>query len=295
MKNISRTWPQQPLWLYFLWLGAIALFALSFRSLPTKELALVLQNLQPGPLFILGTLNLAVILLLTSRWWLILRSQGHRLNLLRLSGYRLAAFSLSYFTPGPQLGGEPLQVHLLRTYHGISSSNAIAAVSLDKLLEMMVNFSFLVAGSFILLQSGLYGNLASGQVLTLALALLLIPILYLAALWNGKQPITGLLKRINRFNWQGASQVVGEAELLVGAFCRQKPATLLFAIVISLLAWMAMVSEYYLLLNYLGLTITLPQAIIALTAARLAFLVPTPGGPGCIRSQPGSGCRGARI
>ena len=285
MKSIAQIWPRQPLWLYVLWLGAIGLFALSLRSAPFLDLFKAFENLQPGSLLILGLLNLAVILLLTSRWGLILHTQGHRLGLLQLTGYRLAAFSLAYFTPGPQVGGEPLQVHLLRTNHGISSSSAIASVSLDKLLELMANFSFLVGGLFILLHSGLFGSLATGQALALALGLLLVPVIYLAALWRGKQPITLLLKRTNHPKWQKATRVVEEAELMIGEFCRQKPLALFSAITISVLTWIVMVSEYYLLLNYLGLTVTLPQAIISLTAARLAFLFPTPGGLGAFEAS----------
>lgn len=285
MKIGTRIWQRQPLWLYATWVGALGLFVLAVRNIPVQGLFEAFANLQPAALLVLGGLNLAVIFLLAGRWWLILRAQGHNRSLLQLTGYRLAAFSIAYFTPGPQFGGEPLQVHLLHTREGVSSSNAIASVSLDRLIELIANFSFLACGLFVILQSGLLGNLPFGQALALTLVFLCIPILYLAALARGKKPIAGILKRFNRPKWHGASQVVEETEHLVGIFCRQKPLALLSTLALSMLIWVLMVAEYALLLNYLGFTVSLPQAIIALTAARLAFIVPTPGGLGAFEAS----------
>ncbi len=285
MKSVARTWPRQPLWLYAIWIAAFGLLVLSVRGIPFLDLGKAVANLQPGAWLMLGGLNLAIIFMLAGRWWLILRAQGQRINLFQLTGYRLAAFSVAYFTPGPQFGGEPLQVHLLRSRHGISNSKAIASVSLDRLLELIANFSFLALGLYILLQSGLLGALPSGQVLVIILGLLLLPVLYLAFLAKGKTPLAGILKQIHRPKWQSVSQVVEEAEGLVGSFCRHKPLALLVIILLSLFTWIAMITEYTLLLNYLGLAASPSQAIIALTAARLAFIVPTPGGLGAFEAS----------
>ncbi len=285
MKSVARIWPRQPLWLYAIWVAAFGLLVLSVRGIPFLDLGKAVANMQPGAWLILGGLNLAIIFMLAGRWWLILRAQGQRVNLFQLTAYRLAAFSVAYFTPGPQFGGEPLQVHFLRSRHGISNSSAIASVSLDRLLELIANFSFLALGLSILLQSGLLGALPFGQALGLTLGLLLLPVLYLAFLSRGKKPLTGILKQIHRPKWQSVSQVVEEAEGLVGSFCRHKPLPLLVIILLSLFTWIAMITEYTLLLNYLGLAVSPSQAIIALTAARLAFIVPTPGGLGAFEAS----------
>jgi uncharacterized protein (TIRG00374 family) len=284
MKSTALPWLRQPVWLMAIWLGALAVLAWSIGRIPVRDVFQALDHLQLESAFILALLNIVVVLLISSRWWLILRSQGQRINLLRLVGYRLAAFSMSYFTPGPQFGGEPLQVHLL-TRHGIPVSTALSSVSLDKLLEMAINFTFLVGGVVLVLQSGLLGGLASSQVLAFALGLVLIPISYLAALWGGKRPLAGLLRHIKHPRLQAAARLVGEAETLAGEFCRQKPGALLAAVAISLLTWVVMVLEYYLLLNFLGLSVTLAQAIAGLTAARLAFLAPTPAGLGALEAS----------
>ena len=290
MKSSALPWFRQPIWLIAMWLGAVVLLAWSLGRLPVEDIFQALDHLHLESALILVLLNIAVVLLISSRWWLILRAQGQTINLFRLVGFRLAAFSVSYFTPGPQFGGEPLQVHLL-TRHGIPVSSALASVSLDKLLEMAINFTFLVGGILLVLQSGLLGGLAfsqalaSSQVLAFALGLLLIPAGYLAALWGGKRPLAGLLKRISNPRLRASTRLVGEAEALAGEFCRQKPIALLAAVAVSLLIWAVMVLEYYLLLNFLGLSVTLAQAIAGLTAARLAFLAPTPAGLGALEAS----------
>jgi uncharacterized membrane protein YbhN (UPF0104 family) len=55
--------------------------------------------------------------------------------------------------------------------------------------------------------------------------------------------------------------------------------------VVSLLVWVAMVAEYWLTLRLLGLPLNLSQAVVALTAARLAFITPTPGGLGALEAS----------
>lgn len=280
MKRRTGTWLKQPLWLYAIWIGALGLFLLAVWNIPLEELFGALGNLRPEHGFILGALNLAVIFLLAGRWWLILRAQGQPRNLWDLTGYRLAAFSIAYFTPGPQFGGEPLQIHLLRNRQGVSNSNAITSVSLDRLIELIANFSFLAVGLFVVLQSGLVANLATGQALILAMVSLWIPVLYLLWLARGKRPLKTGLQHIKQARWQAAIQTITETEHLIGEFCRQKPLALLSSLALSLFTWFVMVVEYALLLNFLGFPVSLPQAIIALTAARLAFIVPTPGGLG---------------
>ncbi len=62
----------------------------------------------------LAALNAVIFLLITARWWLILRAESPRVPFLPLVAYRLAAFGPEVtFTPGPQ-GGEPLQVLYLQ-------------------------------------------------------------------------------------------------------------------------------------------------------------------------------------
>ena len=135
------------------WLAlAVALLWLTLRAVPLDEVWGRLSRLEPGQVLLLAAINVLVLLTFSLRWWLLLYAQGYVLPYLNLVGYRLATFAVSYFTPGPHFGGEPLQVYLVTARHGVPVSASLAAVVLDKILEMLANFAFLVAGILIVLR-----------------------------------------------------------------------------------------------------------------------------------------------
>ncbi len=268
-----------------LWLGLIGLIAWGLRSIPIQSVWQTIQGLRLSAMMILVLVNSGLFLLFSSRWWLILWAQGYRVPFLALVGYRLAGFSLSYFTPGPQFGGEPLQVYLSRKHHQLPTDVAVASVTLDKLIELLVNFTFLATGIAITLQSGLLGELAVSQILWLAMGLLVFPAGYLAFLWIGWRPFTWLSRRLPRLAGKPFLVTLAQAETQIGQFCRQHPGPLLAALILSMIVWAGMILEYWLMLRFLGLTLSPAQTIIALTAARLAFLAPTPGGLGALEAS----------
>jgi uncharacterized membrane protein YbhN (UPF0104 family) len=98
----------------------------------------------------------------------------------------------------------------------------------------------------------------------------------------------GANKNTNRGARKGvlkALRVAAEAEEQAAAFCRARPDIVLAALGVSLGAWVLIVVEYVVLLRLLGLTLSLPQALAALTAARIAFLMPAPGGLGTLEAS----------
>lgn len=278
----------------FLILAGLALLAVVLHSTPLAETWAVLRRLGPGQIGLLAGANLLVLLTFSSRWWLILRAQGQRIPYRRLVGYRLAAFGVSYFTPGPQFGGEPLQVYLTNRRDGVPPAVAVAAVALDKTLELLVNFAFLAAGlaAVLALQGrelpALLPAAARSQAIVGAALLLALPIVVLSALWAGRHPLStpvaalaGWLPR-GRAGLTRLSGVLREAEAQVAVFCRRSPGTLAAALAVSMVSWAALVGEYWLASWLLGAQPAFWQMVAALTAMRLAFLVPLPGGLGAL-------------
>lgn len=281
--------PLRPLAGAFIGLASILLLIWALRDLPLQEISATLQRLSPLQLLALFTLNAFIFLLFSSRWWLILLAQGLRLPYLALSGYRLSAFSVSYFTPGTQFGGEPLQVHWLQNRHAVPGPHALAAVALDKLFEMIANFTFLAAGLLLAFrESQLAGNVGLVALAPIAV-LLTLPLVYLLALWAGRFPLTTLVSHIPRRllelpALQQAMPWFAESEQHIHALIRHKPLAILGVLVLSSLVWALLLAEYWLSLVLLGVQINLGQTIAALTAARLAFLTPLPGGIGALEA-----------
>jgi uncharacterized membrane protein YbhN (UPF0104 family) len=71
----------------------------------------------------------------------------------------------------------------------------------------------------------------------------------------------------------------------MNSLCQQNPAALLGAIGISGLSWALMITEFYLMVSFLGVSLTLVQLIALLTAARVAYLLPLPGGWGTLEAS----------
>jgi uncharacterized protein (TIRG00374 family) len=275
---------------FLLWPLLIALLIWALKDVRPIEITTIVSRLTPASILILLAVNTGIIWLFASRWWLILRAQGYRVAYLPLVFYRLAAFGVSYFTPGPQFGGEPLQAYFLHKRHEVPPAAAVSSITLDKLLELLANFGFLVFGTFTILRSGFFPGLGAERLIPVAVLLLLAPLGYLASLWAGFKPLSAVWIRlpVRLLQMQALSHLhehLNQVEQQIAAFCQQKPKVLAQAILFSGFIWVILVLEYRLTLNYLGIDLDLLQSIAVLTAARLAFLLPLPGGVGALEAS----------
>ena len=183
--------------------GSVLLFVGVLRRVPLDQVGAALRGLALWQIVVLLALNALIVLSFSGRWWLILRALGQRVPYLRLSAHRLGAFGVSYFTPGTQFGGEPLQVYLIDEGHAVPLAIAITSVTLDKTIELLVNFSFLVAGVIsLLLAQGtilpvILPGLAAHGALAFSALLLALPIAFLAAVWGGARPVGRLVALVN--------------------------------------------------------------------------------------------------
>lgn len=284
---------------FILFALALLLCWWTLRAIHVSDLWLVWGRLTPTRVALLVLANLAVLIALSSRWWLFLVGQGYLVPFWRLLGYRIAAFAVSYFTPGPHFGGEPLQVYLVSKRHGVPTAVAIAAVTLDKLLEMVINFTVLIAAIGLVLQQQVLTDALGQRALYLALGVLLIPLLLLAALGAGRYPLSTVLyavgrhPRLARFRkappmlarltrW---AQTIQASEEQVIALWRTAPTLFMTAWLISVLSWGALIGEFWYMTYALGLGLSFPQALMLLLAMRIAILLPMPAGLGALEAS----------
>jgi uncharacterized protein (TIRG00374 family) len=160
-------------------------------------------------------------------------------------------------------------------------------------LELLVNFSFLVLGVLVILQTSFLGQDLGWQTAVIALALLSIPVLYLLALWWGRQPIAGIMQLVRplfdrRSNWaeqlDRAIRGMADSEKLAGQFFHKAPHVVVAALFVSLLGWLVMIIEFGAMLTFLGADVSIPEVLMVLTAVRFAFLLPLPGGLGTVEA-----------
>jgi uncharacterized protein (TIRG00374 family) len=195
---------------------------------------------------------------------------------------------LSYFTPGPQVGGEPLQVIYLQRKHGISFARATSAVIMDKLLEFLVNFILIGVGVWAIVRAGLIsGNGIRLNLSLIGLAILLTwPIDHIVLLYKGIMPISGILLRQPFIPKNNKSiRLIVVAERMASLFCNKHIDAMIAAVGASLITILGIVIEYYLMVTFLGMRINSIQIFAALTSMQVAFLMPLPGGLGALEAS----------
>lgn len=262
------------------------LLAWTFARVRWEEVWLAFRSLRLWQVTLWMLLNLGILILLNLRWWFLLRMQGVKVPFFSLFLYRLAGFGLSYLTPGPQFGGEGWLVILLRRRHGVPVIEGSISVAMDKLIELLANFSFLAFGLLVSLQVGMPQTILSTALSLPLIGLLSLPFLLFGLLAKGILPASWLAK-----HWQQSPrflfkslQVLSDAEQSSARLIRQGLWPLIELYLYSLGIWLVMGGEYWLMLHFLGIDASFRQTVFTLTAARLAFLTPLPGGLGALEA-----------
>ena len=266
---------------------AILLY-IALRNVPLEEIWNTIRGLQLWQVALLLGLNLFIYGLITLRWWVIVRAENKRIPYLPLLLVRIAVFGVSYFTLGPHVGGEPLQVFYLQRKYKSTFTHATASVIMDKLLELLANFVLLAVGLIAVLQAGILSTSGSGSWLSLSGLVLLCmwPLIHILLLYRRTYPFSSLLSRLP-FPKKGSKAVrfIAASERLAGTFCRRHTWSLLSATAVSVLAGVGMVGEFALVVKFLGIPLSSWQTIAAWTAGWLSLLVPLPGGLGALEAS----------
>jgi uncharacterized membrane protein YbhN (UPF0104 family) len=296
-------------WQWLLLVLALGLLWLTLRSISLGEVWAQLSQLRPDQIALLVAANVLVLATFSARWWILLFAQGYALPYHRLMGYRLATFAVSYFTPGPHFGGEPLQVYLVSRRHAVPPAVSLAAVVLDKLIEMIFNFTFIVLGALFVLQwhRGTAQQLQLGPAAAFGL-LFMLPVAILGALAMGRHPLSRPLAGSLRL-WQAVTHkrvpdaasdfapdsafgrishfviTLRESEDLGARLFRRRPGLLAAAVLVSIVSWLAIIGEFWLMAYVLGLGLSQPAALFALLAARAAILLPLPAAVGALEAS----------
>jgi hypothetical protein len=253
----------------------------------------LLGGLGPLAILIMLAFNLLMLPLMTARWWLLLRTLGWPVGLLSVSAYRTAANAVSYLTPGPHFGGEPLSVYCLHSRHGVPLTSAATSVAVDRLLELLASFSFL---AFCLInlafaQSGLF---TVGRGVPVVLAVLAAFAFILATLFTGKRPFSRsvwLFQKLTGRYLPSASgwfepliDIIAQGEAMAESIYRGHRRQLLLANLLSLVHWLGIFAEFWLMSFFLGLPLSFWHLTTVVAVARLAFLTPLPAGIGVLES-----------
>lgn len=278
-----------------LWLIALSLGAWTLAQLPLAEITTSIHSLSATQwIFWLG-LNALIILVFGLRWQLLNIALAAPIGLLKLLAIRQAGQAVSFITPGPQFGGEPLQVYWLYKY-GMPLRKALLSLGLDRFFELWVNFSVLLLAVLLLL-AGIGDNNHSENAIgnwqtTLIPLLVFLGLMFSLAWVLIKQPqwINDRLERIAT-RWQHNHRLrnINQHWQSLGDDLRHALRTqklrFLLVIGLSLLGWAGLLGELWLILHFVGIQADLRSFLIILVAMRMALLLPMPGGVGTLEAS----------
>jgi len=244
------------------------------KRLPWSTVLATLRAV-PWPTWVgLAGLNAFILWLFVLRWGWFLRQMGYRVPWSRLVAYRLAAFGISYFTPGTQFGGEPVQVYALVRRDGLPWAHATASVALDKLFELVGNLTVLVLG-VVWLQARGIGLALHKTLWAVVLGGLGIAWIALLLLCSGRW------HRAPAWLWAPGRRALERFAAAARAGCPSRAAALA-ALGFTVLTWAVLILEYRWMVRAVGLPGTWLDVVSLLMAARVAFLLPVPGGLGAL-------------
>lgn len=273
----------------FVWIVALGLATWIVAQLPIDAVLQSIARLSVAQWLLWICLNLLVVVLLGGRWLALTRAMGLGVRFSQLLRIRQAGQLISFVTPGPQFGGEPLQVHWLWKRHAVPGHSAFLAVGLDRFYELWINFAALLLAILALAASAM-NSLADWRVLALILSGLVLS-LALVPWFLLRQPdcVRDWIERLTR-RWQQHprlgqlhthwSQLHASLQTLV----KGKRMALGLALGLSLLGWAGMIAEFWLLLRFVEVDVDLTAFLVLFTAVRLAFLLPLPGGIGSVEA-----------
>src|SRR5215211_6240378 len=225
----------------------IPLLYFALRNAPLADIWNAVNQLKLWQLVTLAAINIAIYLLITLRWWIIVRAANKTIPYFPLVLVRMAVFGISYFTLGPQIGGEPLQVFHLQRKYGMTYTRATSTVIMDKLLEFLANFFLLVIGLTAIVEAGILSTNASRPLMSLIpmAAILLWPFLHIALMVHGIYPVGALLRlAFSKLRLPKWIRFIIAAERMAGMFCQRNPRALWIATGVSIAAGGGMIGEY---------------------------------------------------
>lgn len=281
-----------------LWVLALALAGWTLSQLPLHDIGAQLGRLSWQAWWLWLVVNIGIFYCAVQRWQWLGQAVHAPLSLARLFRLRQAGSAVSFLTPGPHFGGEPLQLYWLHRRFGKPLPSAVAMLGLDRFMETSTNIAVLLAGVLMLLGTAILPVQEWLQV-TAILAGVLLAMLVLVALvlrhpdWLAERfrPLTQRWRNARgkneRFendqsdNQSGWQALVG---LIRGAISQHR-GRLWGALLLSVLGWCALLAELALLLRLLGLDSSLTDIILIMVGMRLAMLLPVPGGIGTIEAS----------
>jgi uncharacterized membrane protein YbhN (UPF0104 family) len=236
------------------------------REMDVAQLGEDLSEAKLWPLLVAAVLNF-LCLLGKAACWRIMLAPRHRVSVLRLFRYTIAAFAASALAPAR--AGEVLRVWTLKRRDGVPAADTAAVAVSEKLLDG-ISMLILVAPVPWLLP-GLPAWVAGAIALCAAIAIALFVALVIA------------VPRIGRAAREGAPQPGAIRRFIAGMHGLRSPRRVLGSLGVLMLTWAFDLGEVTCVLYAVGIDLPIAAGLLILFTLNLTIMVPsTPAGVGAL-------------
>jgi len=231
---------------------------------------------------------LTLFIVLTWRWSIILRSRGHKIPFRKLFIYRIIGQAINFFTPGPRVGGEPTQASLLDK-HNVEFTEGLSTIMIDKIIDTTTcGILFIIGAALVAMHYAIPEDARIFMILGAA-AFLSIVILFYRQMLNDKHFFLNIfrflrLDRTKSKNLKKLEAKIEEVELIMIQFYKHDKKVFVYSILITLLSWIVMFTEYKIATTLLGLHLGFLELFFIITFIGLAILFPIPMAVGVLEA-----------
>ncbi len=274
MRNIKRN----SIIALFILLG-ITLLVWTFKQISFDEIKKVFFYSDPKYVLLFILSSFLIITLHTWRWKIIIKTVGHNISIFKLLSYKIAGMSVSFITPGAKVGGEPVRALLLQK-HGVEFHKGLSTVITDKIIDLSSQGVLFIVAAIVAITTVTMPRdmLILLIITTLFFSGVIIYVYY--QIFNDRNLFLRLFKklRLNKLKmFRNTENKIIEFERVIVKFHREDSKEFYFSIILTMLAWFIMFSEYYfalMILNQLGVSIM--QIFMIITMMGAAYLLPIP-------------------
>ena len=276
--------------LFFLtaWLVGCSLVFFTIRELPLAGMLERLGEISPLRLVGLLAINSLILFLSVKRWQILAQVFDIQLSLAHLFKVRQAGNTISFVTPGPQFGGEPLQLYWLRQSHEIPMDISLAILGADRFMEIFINLFILLLSVIFIFYTDIEVNLSK----TFLFIFLTVSILTMLLVLFLRQPewLENIFKSLfSRFTHtvsnSNESQNASSGWGRILTKIEKNKSKVILAATIALLGWIALLLELFMMMEALGISPNFYEVIFVMLGIRIALLMPIPGGVGTIEAS----------
>ena len=276
--------------LFFLtvWLVGCSLVFFTVRELPLAGILERLGEISPLRLVGLLAINSLILFLSVKRWQILAQAFDIQLSLAHLFKVRQAGNTISFVTPGPQFGGEPLQLYWLRQSREIPMDISLAILGADRFMEIFINLSILLLSVIFIFYTDIEVNLSK----TFLFIFLTVSILTMLLVLFLRQPewLENIFKSLfsrftNTVSNPNESQNASSGWGRILKKIEKNKSKFILAATIALLGWIALLLELFMMMEALGISPNFYEVIFVMLGIRIALLMPIPGGVGTIEAS----------